>query len=480
MFSEPPAPQTLEEATALLRLAWEQLDQLQARVQELEARLGQTSRNTSRPPSSDPPETPRPPTSPTRRRRGGQPGHPLHQRILVPPEHVDQIRTYWPAQCRSCAAPLPAVATGEPVRHQVTELPPVRAVVTEHQLQHVQCAGCGTTTCAVLPADVPAGAFGPRLQATVAVLAGRYRLSRREVVGVCTDVLGAPLAVGSVDRLCQATAQALAGPVAVLQAAVQQAAAAHADETGWREAGQRRWLWVVVTTVATVFILAPSRGRGVIKGLLGESFAGYLISDRWSAYTWVDSARRQVCWAHLKRDFQKLVDYGGPGRVIGQDALRLLGGLFGAWADLRADPTQRARFGRRARQYQWRLRRVLERGQQGACDKTANFCTALLKLWPALWTFVTVPGIEPTNNAAERAIRPAVLWRKGSFGTQSAAGNRFVERLLSVAATCKQHDRSLLTYVTAVCIAAQAGYPIPSLLPAPPTALPDSPVPLAA
>jgi len=480
MFSEPPAPQTLEEATALLRLAWEQLDQLQARVQELEARLGQTSRNTSRPPSSDPPETPRPPTSPTRRRRGGQPGHPLHQRILVPPEPVDQIRTYWPAQCRSCAAPLPAVATGEPVRHQVTELPPVRAVVTEHQLQHVQCAGCGTTTCAVLPADVPAGAFGPRLQATVAVLAGRYRLSRREVVGVCTDVLGAPLAVGSVDRLCQATAQALAGPVAVLQAAVQQAAAAHADETGWREAGQRRWLWVVVTTVATVFILAPSRGRGVIKGLLGESFAGYLISDRWSAYTWVDSARRQVCWAHLKRDFQKLVDYGGPGRVIGQDALRLLGGLFGAWADLRADPTQRPRFVRRARQYQWRLRRVLETGQQCGCDKTANFCTALLKLWPALWTFVTVPGIEPTNNAAEQAIRPAVLWRKGSFGTQSTAGNRFVERLLSVAATCKQQERSLLAYLTAVCTAAQAGQPIPSLLPTTPLLLPDSPTAQAA
>jgi transposase len=314
----------------------------------------------------------------------------------------------------------------------------------------------------------------------VAVLAGRYRLSRREVVGVCQDVLGAPLAVGSVDRLCQAAAQALAGPVAALVAAVQQAPAAHADETSWREAGQRRWLWVVVTAVATVFTLAPSRGRAVIQGLLGEEFAGYLISDRWSAYTWVDPTRRQVCWAHLKRDFQKRVDYGGPGRVVGQEALRLLPGLFGAWADLRADPTQRERFGRRARQYQWRLRQVLERGQQCGCDQTANFCTALLKLWPALWTFVTVPGVEPTNNAAEQAIRPAVLWRKGSFGTQCPAGNRFVERLLSVAATCRQQDRSLLAYLTAVCTAAQAGHPIPSLLPTPPTALPASPVTQAA
>jgi transposase len=375
---------------------------------------------------------------------------------------------------------LAQTPVGEPVRHQVTELPPVRAVVSEHQLHHVQCAACGMTTCAGLPADVPAGAFGPRLQATVAVLSGRYRLSRREVVGVCTDVLGAPLAVGSVDRLCQATAHALAAPVAALGAAVQQAPAAHADETSWREAGQRRWLWVVVTALATVFTLAPSRGRGVIQELLGERFAGYLISDRWSAYTWIEPGRRQVCWAHLKRDFQKLVDYGGPGRAIGEDALCLLGGLFGAWADVRVDPTERPRFVRRARQYQWRLRRVLETGQQCPCDKTANFCTALLKLWPALWTFVTVPGIEPTNNAAEQALRPAVLWRKGSFGTQSAGGNTFVTRLLSVAATCKQHNRSLLAYLTAVCTAAQAGHPIPSLLPAPALLLPDSPVAQAA
>lgn len=488
MQGELPPPRTLEDALTVLASVCAELAalrvenaRLQARVQALEARLGQNSRNASRPPSSDPPETPpRPAAPPTGRQRGGQPGHPPHQRALVPLEQVDQLVAHWPTHCRGCQAPLAETAGGEPVRHQVTELPPVRAVVTEHQLHHVQCVACGTTTCAVLPPDVSVGAFGPRLQATVAVLSGRYRLSRREVVGVCTDVLGVPLAVGSVDRLCQATAQALAAPVAALEQAVRQAPAAHADETSWREAGQRCWLWVVVTALATVFTLAPSRGRGVIQGLLGEGFAGYLISDRWSAYTWLDPVQRQVCWAHLKRDFQKLVDYGGPGRAIGQDALRLLGGLFGAWADLRADPTQRPRFVRRARQYQWRLRRVLERGQQTPCDKTANFCTALLKLWPALWTFVTVPGLEPTNNAAEQALRPAVLWRKGSFGTQSAGGNAFVTRLLSVAATCKQHDRSLLAYLTAVCTAAHAGQPIPSLLPAPTTALPTAPVAQAA
>jgi transposase len=475
MRKQPPTPRTLADALAVLDVVCAEVvalraenAQLRARVQELEARLGQNSTNSSRPPSSDPPETPpRPPAPPSGRRRGGQPGHAPHPRAFVPSEQVDQLVTHWPSHCRGCQAPLARDAVGEPVRHQVTELPPVWAVVTEHQLQHVQCTACGTTTCAGLPADVPAGAFGPRLQATVAVLSGRYRLSRREVVGVCTDVLGAPLAVGSVDRLCQATATTLAAPVAALAQAVQQAPYAHADETGWREGRQRRWLWVVVTAVATVFTLAPSRGSVVIQGLLGAAFAGYLITDRYSAYTWLAPARRQVCWAHLKRDFQKLVDAGGPGRAIGEEALRLLAGLFGAWADLRTDPTQRPRFVRRARQYQWRFRRLLETGQQSRCDKTANFCTGLLKLWPALWTFVTIPGIEPTNNAAEQALRPAVLWRKGSFGTQSAAGNRFVERLLSVAATCRQQDRSLLAYLPAVCTAAQAGDPIPSLLPAP-------------
>jgi transposase len=430
MVNDAAAPRTLENALALLDVVWAGLvalraenAQLRARVQELAARLGQNSTNSSRPPSSDPPETPpRPPAPPSGRRRGGQPGHPPHQRAVLPPEAVDRVVAHWPRHCRGCQ----------------------------------------------------------RLQATVAVLAGRYRLSRREVVGVCTDVLGAPLAVGSVDRLCQATAGALAAPVAELEQAVQQAPAAHADETGWREASQRCWLWVVVTSLATVFTIAPSRGRGVIQGLLGERFAGYLISDRWSAHTGIDPTRRQVCWAHLKRDFQKRVDYGGPGRAIGWDALRLLRGLFGAWADRRADPTQRPRFVRRARQDQWRLRRVLETGQQCGCDQTANFCTALLKLWPALWTFVTVPGIAPTNNAAEQAIRPAVLWRNGRFGTQSAGGNACVTRLLSVAATCKQHDRSLLAYLTAGCTAAQAGQPIPSLLPAPPTALPAAPVAQAA
>jgi transposase len=300
----------------------------------------------------------------------------------------------------------------------------------------------------------------------VALLGGRYRLSRREVAAVAEDLLGAPLAVGSVDALCQATAQALAAPVAELGAAVQQAVVVRADEAGWRQAGRRRWLWVVVASLGTVFTLAASRGSGVIKGLLGTDFAGSVTSDRWSAYTWLPLEQRQICWAHLLRDFRALLEWGPKARAFAAPALELTARLFEAWDQQRAAPTGRQRLREQMPPIQEEFRRLLEAGQQHEVAKVAGLSRQLLKLWPALWTFVTVPGVEPTNNAAERALRPAVLWRKGSFGTQSDGGNLFVARLLSVAATCKQQQRPLLEYLTAVCRAAQQGQPIPSLLPA--------------
>jgi transposase len=325
MSDELPSLRTLEEALALVRALWAELvqlrgayAQLQTRVQELEARLGQNSTNSSRPPSADPPAAPaRPRPPPTGRPRGAQPGHPGHQRTLVPVEQVDQVVEHWPATCAHCGAALaPAAgpAADAPLRHQVTELPPVRATVTEHRLHALRCGRCGERTRAALPREVPAGAFGPRLQATVAVLTGAYHLSRRAVAALCADVLGAPLSVGSVDGLCQATASALAEPVAQMLAAVRQASAAHADETSWREAGQRRWLWAVVAPLLTVFVVARSRGSQVIKGVLGASFAGYLISDRWSAYSWVPLERRQVCWAHTIRT-QSVTGWSRPSGV---------------------------------------------------------------------------------------------------------------------------------------------------------------------
>jgi transposase len=224
---------------------------------------------------------------------------------------------------------------------------------------------------------------------------------------------------------------------------------------------------VVVSAAATVFTVATSRGGRVIKEVLGETFAGILGSDRWSAYTWVEPHRRQVCWAHLKRDFQALVDWGEAARPVGEAALVQLERLFAAWHQARDDPAARARLPETVAPIQAEFRALLERGALGSSPKAAGVCRALLKLWPALWTFVSRPDVEPTNNVAERAIRPAVLWRRGCFGSQSEQGEVFVARLLSVAATCRQQHRSPLDYLTTVCTAAQQGHPIPSLLPAP-------------
>jgi len=362
-----------------------------------------------------------------------------------------------------------AAALGDDfVAHQVTDLPPVRAVVTEHRLHRVVCAACGQGTRATLPPEVPAGAFGPRLQATVAVLSGPYRLSRRQVADVCGTVLDAPLAASSVDGLCQATATALAAPVAAVQATLPTAPVANADETRWPQAGQTQWLWVVVTGLVTVFTIAASRGSKVIKALLGEDYTGVLGSDRYAGYTWLDVAWRQVCWAHLKRDFQALVDRGGDAAAVGATALALVRHLFTAWHQYRAGALDRRQLQLAMQPVQAAFGALLDTGMTGADPQAATLCRALDRLWPALWTFVDAEGVEPTNNAAERALRPAVLWRQGSFGTRSEGGARFVERLLTVTATCRQQGRSVLDYLTAVCTAAQRGQPLPPLLPATP------------
>ncbi len=281
-----------------------QVEALTAEVRELRARVGQTSANSSRPPSSDPPQVRGPGRPPSGRARGGQPGHAAHQRLVAPPERVDAIIHHRPQTCAHCTAPLAADAPSAGfVTHQVTEVPLVRAVVSEHRLHRLVCPACGQPTRAALPAAVPTGAFGPRLQATVAVLRGQYHLSQRQVADVCGTLLDAPLAAGSVAGLCRATAAALEGPVAAARATLPTAQVVNADETHWPrpQAGRRHWLWVAVTRAATVFTLAASRGSAVIKGLLGADYRGVVGSDRYSAYAWLDETCRQVCWAQTIR-----------------------------------------------------------------------------------------------------------------------------------------------------------------------------------
>jgi transposase len=265
----------------------------------------------------------------------------------------------------------------------------------------------------------------------------------------------------------QAQSAALAPTIKEAQAAVQQADAVNMDETGWRQEQRRAWLWTVVTGALTVFWIDRSRGGAVVDALLGSEFTGVVGSDRWSAYSRFPAERRALCWAHLKRDFQGLLDRGEEAAPFGRWGLAEIERLFALWHRFRAGEFDRQDLCRRLVPLQARLGRLLRRGQESPDRKAAALCRELRKWWPALWTFARVEGVEPTNNVSERALRPAVLWRKGSFGSDSAAGSRFAERLLTVVATCRQQGRGLLDFLMAAGEAALQGTAAPSLLPAP-------------
>jgi transposase len=456
---------TPPEAQAYMRALEVRVATLEGMKQALQEQLNQTSRNSSRPPSSDPPHRERPHCPRSTRRRGGQPGHPGSTRTWIPVEEVDEVMVIKPAQCTHCQAPL-AGDDPKPWRHQVIEIPPSKPVVTEYQWHQLMCPSCGATTRAPWPAGVPSGTYGPRVQATVALCTGAYRLSKRTTQQAMEEVFGVPLSVGTISSLEQTTTEAVAAPVEEARTYVQAQEVAHLDETSWRQGDKRAWLWVAVTSWVTVFVVRLSRGGQVARELLGERFGGILVTDRYSAYNWYPVRWRQLCWAHLLRDFEAMRDRGGCSEEIGDALLAQTHQMFTWWHRVREGTLKRSTF----RSYMTPLRREVERllevGRRCGMPKTAGTCREILKRREALWTFVQVEGVEPTNNMAERSLRPGVLWRKGSFGTQSAEGSRFVESMMTVVTTLKQQQRNVLEYLTAACEAALRGEAAPSLLPA--------------
>jgi transposase len=462
----PPAAQAMivAQAAALAQLRAE-VARLQATVEDLAQRLGRNSRHSSQPPSADPPQmTTRPRRELSGRRPGGQLGHAGQSRALVPVEEVDVVIPVKPVQCSRCQLPLQG-DDPQPQRHQVTEIPPVKPVVMEYQLHQLCCPACGAATRAELPVGVPAGAFGPRVQAITALCTGAYHLSKRTTQRVLEDLFGLPMSVGSITHVEQTTTEALAQPVEEARAYIQAQHAAYLDETGWREGRARVWLWTAVTAWVTVFVVRLSRSAKVAHELLGVRFWGYLVTDRWSAYTWYPAWRRQVCWAHLLRDIEAMIERGGPSQAIGEALRTQARQMFHWWHRVRDGTLTQASFASSRRPIRREVVRLLEAGQQCEVPKTEGVCREILKVRQALWTFMRHTGVDPTNNAAERAIRPGVLWRKGSFGPQSAEGSRFVEAMMTVVATLKPQHRNVLDYVTAACEAVLRGEPTPSLLP---------------
>jgi len=454
----------IDEQQALIDAQQQMIATLERRIRELEARLARFSGNSSNPPSSDPPGAP-PPAPPKRkgRKRGGQPGHERHTRTLVPPEKVTRTHTVKPCTCRQCGGPLQG-EDAEPYRHQVIEIPKVTATVDEYQLHTLICGGCGTSTRAAIPDGVPTGQFGPRLQAMVSLSSGDYQLSKRKIENMLEDFFGVEIALGTVANLEQATSEAIAAPVEEVAQAIQKEPIVHADETGWYERSKRAWLWAAVTASLALFLIRRSRGAQVAKELLGAAFGGLLISDRWSAYSWVDVTRRQLCWAHLLRQFRGFKDYP-EAAAIGRALELLTEVMFHQWHRVRDGTMTRTAFGELVEPLKKQVVAWLYEGVSCGVPKVAGRCREILALEPALWTFVHEEGVEPTNNAGERIVRAGVLWRKRSFGTDSPNGSRFVERILTVVATLRLQKRNVLDYATAACEAALHGRPAPSLLP---------------
>ena len=460
---------TREQAEALYRQGLEptvaMLVELSRRVEEAEEKLRANSSNSSKPPSSDPPSVrKRPGKKSDRRKRGAQPGHTGTTRPLLPPEEVDELVTCKPKEQCECGGRVECNGT-ESQRHQKVELPEVKPHVTEYRCLLGTCVQCGRQHWGELPAGVPVGMLGTRAMAVVALLSGKYHLSKRQVEEVLADLFGTELSLGTVSNTEARVCEALAEPVEEAKAFVQQQPVVHADETGHKVAGKKAWVWVGATTLVSVFLIRCSRGAEVAKELLGKNFGGFLVSDRWHAYTWVDVLRRQLCWAHLERDITKIAERGERSAQIGNAILEYVQQMWHLWHRFKSGERSRAWIQRKMVPIRQEVEALLEQGTNCGHSKTQETCKRILKLKQALWTFVDTPGVEPTNNFAERTIRPYVLWRKISFGTQSERGNLFVERIMTVAMTCRQQRRNVLAYLIAAIQAHICGRQAPSLLP---------------
>lgn len=432
------------------------------RIAQLERRLNRSSRNSSAPPSSDPPSTPKRGKDRSGRSRGGQPGHEGSGRDLLPACAVDEVIDHWPARC-GCGhvfsvdehGPL-----GEPARHQVEELPTMTVRVVEHRAQRVRCPACGARARAEFPQQVSSSTFGPRLQAAVAALSVRNRVSRRDVVELSEELFAARISTGSVEAILARASAALADPYEDLLARIRRARALNVDETGWRTAGERRALWGAFTPRHAFFQVAPDRHEDRAKRLLADTGA-IVTSDRWWAYTHLPLRRRQLCWAHLKRDFQAHAEGLAAEKEFGEAGLELCERVFWAW-EVFAHTKDRRELERTVRSLRRTYKPIIrsfaaKRARNKRCRGMAR---NLLKTWPALWTFAAHKNVEPTNNHAERALRSAVIYRKLSLGSQSEVGERRIERLLSAHATCRLQRRSLFAYLSELFDAQARGDPV--------------------
>jgi len=457
MFTEVQLVKFPQEAQAII-LA------MAARIAELEALLpsGKTPQNSSLPPSTQHPHAKPVPKKPkSKKKRGGQPGHDQHERPLLPTDQCDEVFSHQPTHCRRCDAKLTG-QDSQPRRHQVWELPMIQPIVTEHQLHRLTCS-CGATTCAELPPGVSTGQAGPRLVAFTALLMACFRQSKRRTALFLSGLLNQPCSTGWTVKLQTQATAALRPAYDELAAELPQQATLGGDETPTKEANHKAWLWTFVAATFTVFTIRSSRAATTIRELLGDAFAGAISCDRAKMYWLV--GRLQWCWAHLQRDFQALIDSGdNQAKRLGHDLMRPTRKLFALWKRHRDGTLTRTGLRRLMTPIRSEIEGLLLRGAFSGNRRLVGMCRELWKHRAWLWLYLDVDGLGQTNNHSERALRHAVIWRKLSFGTQSAAGSRFVETMLTVIETCRQQNRHLFAYVTTAVEAHFAHQSCPSLL----------------
>ena len=400
----------------------------------------------------------------SKRNIGAQPGHEGKARELLAPEQVDSTVVCLPPKLCECGCEI----TAKPAsfkRHQVYEVPPIKPVVTEYHQVFGMCDGCGSHYFGDLPIGVPNIMLGARAIATVGSLSGEYRMSKRLKVKLFSDYFSIPLSVGTLSNAEKIVSAALEQPVAEAHQHVKAQNSVHCDETSHKRKGGKMWMWVAVVALVAVFMIRTKRDTLSAQQLLGENFRGIVISDRYSAYNWLEITRRQLCWAHLKRDFTKISERSGEAGQIGEQLLACTNRLFRLWHMTRDGILSRSQFSKSTEPIIAMTERLLEQGAACEESKTAGTCKKLLKQKAAMWTFIEIEGVEPTNNLAEQVIRFYVMWRKLSYGTQSERGDRFVERVLTTTATCRLQGRDSLAFMTDAVSAYLKGEPAPSLLP---------------
>jgi transposase len=430
-----------------------QVIKLKGEVQLLNDRLNQNSSNSHLPPSSDGPGASKKkrkskPTAKTKRKRGGQKGHRGAHRELLPPERVNEVIDVFPAVCLGCAATSTTTPDSAPRRHQLVELENNAAHVIEIRRHEVTCDRCGSRTRASIEeAKVPASPFGPRLVATVALLTGVYHLSRRKAKRLLSELLGVELSLGAVSTIEARASEALKPAADEAQREVERAEVKHTDATPWLRAGVTMSLWTTASAMATVYRILDDGRRETIEPLFGLK-EGILVSDRASVFGFWRMAARQICWAHLLRKFVSFSERDDESAAeYGRELLGCTSLVFEYWHGYLEGELSREKFVAWLHPVQQLFRSTLERAVAANIERLSGSCANILDHADALWTFVNHDGVEPTNNHAEQELRGFVLWRKCSFGTQSERGERFAERIMTVAHTARKRGKSVLDFI---------------------------------